>query len=303
MVRESLIRSLSMLSVVLTVSVSEAAPKPGSTDPAETGSNMVGPVLTPGPVIAPEDPWAEAITTFASVNSDVTGVGGVVFTGSSSIRMWTDLEKRYQTFSAVNRGFGGSKLDDLAKHVDKIVLPSRPRLVVIYSGDNDLASGLSAAQVVQDFVNVCDKIHRRLPKTEIAFVSIKPSPARSHLLPRVREANTLIRAYAATKRYIRYVDVFTPMLDARGKPRAELFLGDSLHLNERGYALWDSVISPFLPMRDSSVKLLETAASDPCRPIKRPAARPRATGAPATPMADVVKRPRRPRVPPGPDCR
>lgn len=206
-----------------------------------------GPVLTPGPVVTPADPWAEAMSAFATDDNADAHAGGVVFVGSSSIRLWADLEKRYSSYAAVNRGFGGSTLADCVKHMDRLVLPHKPRLVVIYAGDNDLAGGRSPDQVLLDFVELTSRISERLPKTQIVFVSIKPSPARIDLLSRVRDTNTRIRDYVATKRYLRYIDVFTPMLDAQGKPRGELFGGDSLHLNEEGYALWHALISPVLP--------------------------------------------------------
>ena len=190
------------------------------------------------------------MSAFATADNADARAGGVVFVGSSSIRLWADLEKRYNTYSAVNRGFGGSTLADCVKHMDRLVLPHKPRLVVIYAGDNDLAGGRTSDEVLLDFVELTSRIQERLPKTQIVFVSIKPSPARADMLPRIRATNTKIRSYVGTKKYLRYIDVFTPMLDAQGKPRRELFGPDSLHLNEEGYALWHSLISPVLPTEE-----------------------------------------------------
>lgn len=230
------------------------APSPG---PGRTPT-APGPVLTPGPVVTPADPWADAMSAFASADKRDAQSGGVVFVGSSSIRMWTDLEKRYRSYAAINRGFGGSTLADCVKHLDRLVLPHQPRLVVIYAGDNDLAGGRSAELVLLDFVELTSRIQERLPKTQIVFVSIKPSPARVDLLDRIREANTRIRNYIATKPYLRYIDVFTPMLDSKGRPRGELFGSDLLHLNEEGYALWHALISPVLPMDEQPAVLRDS---------------------------------------------
>lgn len=247
------------LGLLCAIGVGYAADGPDATAPSSEATALTpqkvvepspGPVLTPGPVVTPADPWAEAMAAFANADSADAHAGGVVFVGSSSIRLWADLEKRYSSYSAVNRGFGGSTLADCVKHMDRLVLPHKPRLVVIYAGDNDLAGGRSPDQVLLDFVELTSRIQERLPKTQIVFVSIKPSPARIDLLSRIRDTNTKIRDYVATKRYLRYIDVFTPMLDAQGKPRGELFGGDSLHLNAEGYALWHALISPVLPTEE-----------------------------------------------------
>lgn len=230
-----------------------------------------GPVLTPGPVVTPADPWADAMAAFASADTRDSQSGGVVFVGSSSIRLWTDLESRYRSYAAINRGFGGSTLADCVKHMDRLVLPHKPRLVVIYAGDNDLAGGRTADQVLLDFVELTARIQERLPKTHIVFVSIKPSPARVDLLDRIRDTNTRIRNYVATKPYLQYIDVFTPMLDAQGKPRGELFGSDSLHLNEEGYALWHALISPVLPMEEQPAVLRDAGNPAPGELAQAPA--------------------------------
>ncbi|TDU28801.1 lysophospholipase L1-like esterase [Panacagrimonas perspica] len=252
-------KSLLALGLLFVVGIGGAADEADPTAPASEASTVSpqkvvapspGPVLTPGPVVTPADPWAEAMSAFANADNADAHAGGVVFVGSSSIRLWADLEKRYSSYSAVNRGFGGSTLADCVKHMDRLVLPHKPRLVVIYAGDNDLAGGRSSDQVLLDFVELTSRIQERLPKTQIVFVSIKPSPARIDLLSRIRDTNTKIRDYVTTKPYLRYIDVFTPMLDAQGKPRGELFGGDSLHLNAEGYALWHALISPVLPTEE-----------------------------------------------------
>jgi hypothetical protein len=119
--------------------------------------------------------------------------------------------------------------------------------------------------VLIDFVELTSRIQERLPKTQIVFVSIKPSPARVDLLDRIRETNTRIRNYVATKPYLKYIDVFTPMLDAKGKPRGELFGSDSLHLNEEGYALWHALIAPVLPLEEQPA-IMRDAVNPPPKP-------------------------------------
>ena len=196
--------------------------------------------------IRPTSRWDTAFASFAADDAaHPHPPGGVLFVGSSSIRMWTDLESRFTAAPVViKRGFGGSQLADCVKHLSRLVLPYRPRTVLVYAGDNDLAAGTPPQEVYRRFVAFVEGVHRELPATHIAYISIKPSPARAHLLGAIRETNGLIRDYAEREDTVDYVDVFTPMLDAEGRPRAELFRADRLHLNGEGYALWQQVIAP-----------------------------------------------------------
>ena len=172
--------------------------------------------------------------------------GGVLFVGSSSIRLWKSLAEDFPSVRVVNRGFGGSHLEDSVDFAERIVFRHRPRLIVLYAGDNDLESGKSPAVVLEDFKRFVAVVHGKLPRTRIAFISIKPSPARWHLADKAREANRLVKEFTATDRRLDYIDVFTPMLGPDGQPRGELFVGDRLHMNEAGYALWRSVVAPHI---------------------------------------------------------
>lgn len=175
--------------------------------------------------------------------------GGVLFVGSSTIRLWAGLEADFPTTPAVQRGFGGSELDEVIHYAPYIVLPYRPRLIVLYAGDNDIASGKSPEAVFRDYKAFVALIRSALPDTRIAFISIKPSGARWALVDKIRATNALVRGYTATDPRLIYVDAFTPMLGADGLPRAELFLEDRLHLNARGYALWKDLLAPVVSAR------------------------------------------------------
>jgi lysophospholipase L1-like esterase len=170
-----------------------------------------------------------------------------LFVGSSSIRLWADLEQQFQTQPViVKRGFGGSRMADCTRYLERLVLPYQPRLVIVYAGDNDLAEGRSPQDVLASFTAFVEGVHEALPRTRIAYLSIKPSPLREALLPKIQEANGLIAQYVAAQPELAYIDIFSKMLDADGHPRKELFSADSLHMNESGYALWKAVIDPFL---------------------------------------------------------
>lgn len=189
--------------------------------------------------------WQSSLDAFAAADRQKTPMpGGVVFVGSSSIRLWNDLESSFKDQPVViQRGFGGSRLFDCVELVSQLVLPYQPRLVVLYAGENDLAEGATPQQVLERFSAFVSKVKSALPESRIAFVSIKPSPSRAALIPLVRETNALIQAYSQTEPRLDFIDVFSAMLGADGQPRSELFSGDRLHLNAEGYALWREVIS------------------------------------------------------------
>ena len=191
-------------------------------------------------------PFDAAFAAFAADDaSHPHPAGGVLFVGSSSIRLWSDLEDQFKDLPVViKRGFGGSQLSDCVKNLNRLVVRYRPRTVLVYAGDNDLAAGTTPDEVLRRFDAFVDGVHRELPDTEIAYISIKPSPLRIGLLRQIRETNALIRDYTAGHRNVAFIDVYTPMLDASGQPRRELFRADALHLNADGYALWKRVIAP-----------------------------------------------------------
>jgi len=172
--------------------------------------------------------------------------GAVLFIGSSSIRKWTELAQDFPRTQVLNRGFGGSWLADSTYYAGRIVVPYRPRMIVLYAGDNDINDGHTARQVFDDYVAFVARLRQDLPATPIAFISIKPSPSRATLLPAMQEANAKIRAYAAAHPHLVYIDVATRMLDRNGQPRTELFTEDMLHMNRKGYDLWRGIIEPYL---------------------------------------------------------
>ncbi|HEV8502090.1 MAG TPA: SGNH/GDSL hydrolase family protein [Casimicrobiaceae bacterium] len=225
-----------------------AAMAPGASVPILQGP--FAPVAPPTALASLGAPpsWDDAFAAFAAEDrASPPPDGGILFVGSSSIRMWRGLEDDFAVRRVVlKRGFGGSQLADCVRNLGRLVVRYHPALVLVYAGDNDLAAGVLPGEVLRRFVAFADGVHQALPATRIDFISIKPSPLRAALLPRIRETNALIRDYVADVPGLRYIDVFTPMLDADGQPRGELFAADRLHLNSDGYALWRTVIGPYV---------------------------------------------------------
>lgn len=203
------------------------------------------------PVRADPRPWQAEIEEFLAEDRARPPVtGGVLFVGSSSIRLWPGLETAFPDQApVVRRGFGGSQMSDTAHWWRELVLPHRPRQIVVYAGENDIASGRTPRQVAQAFRRFVDDVQRELPDTRIAYVSMKPSPSRAAHLAAMRKGNAQIERFVRTRPGLDYIDVFTPMLDARGRARESLFLPDRLHMNAEGYALWQSLIAPRLRQR------------------------------------------------------
>ncbi len=172
--------------------------------------------------------------------------GSIVFVGSSSIRLWPNLTSDFPTATVLNNGFGGSTLPDVIYYAPRLVLPYAPRLIVLYAGDNDLAAGRTPEQVLSDYTAFVRLVRQTLPATRVLFISIKPSPSRWALAAPTRAANALIAQAIARDTLATYVDVFTPMLGASGRPRPELFQADSLHMTPAGYALWRAHLAPLI---------------------------------------------------------
>lgn len=194
--------------------------------------------------------WESSIAKFEEEDrKNPPTTGGVLFIGSSSVRMWKTLAEDFPGADTINRGFGGSEVSDSIHFADRIVLPYKPRTIVLYAGDNDISRDKTAAQVFDDYKTFVKTVRKHLPKTRIAFIAIKPSLKRWELAPEMKKANEKIRRYCAWRRRLDYMDIWTPMLGADGTPRPELFAKDGLHLNAAGYELWTSVIRPFVNKR------------------------------------------------------
>jgi lysophospholipase L1-like esterase len=170
----------------------------------------------------------------------------VLFVGSSSIRMWQSLATDFPGLPVLNRGFGGSRMDDVLRYADRVVFKYKPRAIVLYEGDNDLQDGRTPARIAGDVAEFLSRVRTTLPLTRVVCLSVKPSPSRWNLIGQMRQTNALLQAVVAQDTMAAYVDVFTPMLGADGRPRAELFQSDSLHITPAGYAIWTKAVAPAL---------------------------------------------------------
>lgn len=210
------------------------------------------PVIPPPPA-RPAKPlpdtarFASEINAFAHADSVTPPpANAALFVGSSSIRFWETAGADFPGLSVINRGFGGSRMDDVLRYADRIVLPYRPRAIVLYEGDNDLQDGRTPARIAGDVAEFLALVRMRLPGTRVICLAVKPSPSRWNLVEKMRATNALLQQIVERDTAARFVDVFTPMLGADGRPRPELFRDDSLHMTRAGYELWRRVLDPEL---------------------------------------------------------
>jgi lysophospholipase L1-like esterase len=190
--------------------------------------------------------WEAAIEAFEERDrQSAPNEGAMLFTGSSTIVRWETLARDFPFAPVLNRGFGGSQVPDLLEYLDRVIVAYRPRVVVVYSGDNDLAAGRTPRQVLEDYRSLQSRVHESLPGTPLVIVGLKPSPNRWEIADAMREVNDGLASWARTIDLTEVVDVWGAMLGADGLPRPELY-SDGLHLTPEGYRVWTDRLSPRL---------------------------------------------------------
>lgn len=206
-------------------------------------------VLVSVGLFAKAQPFANEIAAFKKQDSlSFPGTGKILLVGSSSFTLWKDVQQYFPDHPIINRGFGGSSLTDLIRYAPDIIFPYEPKQIIIYCGENDFAgdTSLYPSQVAQRFFDLFNLIRSRYKKVPIAYISMKPSPSRRHLMARFNVANVMIKNFLKKKKKTDYIDVYKAMLNENGQPKEEIFLADQLHMNAEGYKIWKKIIEPYL---------------------------------------------------------
>jgi len=194
-------------------------------------------------------PFANEIQAFKHQDSiSFPPKNGILFIGSSSIRLWSDLEQRFPNSPIIKRGVGGCELWQLVDYyTPHILFPYQPRKIFIYAGENDIAAGKDASFVSEEFKKLWKMIRRQLPNSKIYFLAIKPSPSRAKYFDQVAKANKLVKFFLAGKSNSMYIDVASVILkDNSSTSDSSLFKADYLHLNSKGYDKWQKVLEPLV---------------------------------------------------------
>lgn len=241
-IRWSLVPAAALLSVLA------AVPAPSRAEPAPAAAAATAPAtgaVAPETIAAAANSWEKDIAAFeASDKKNFPPADAALFVGSSSIRFWRSLAADFPEIPTIRRGFGGSYLSDTAYFADRIVIPYKPRLVVVYAGSNDLAGGRKPERVLASFQELSDKVHAALPATRIAFISINPSLKRQKGAENEEKTNSLIQVFVQGKAWLSYIDSRTGLQGADGQAQASLLRTDGLHLNADGYKKWVELVKP-----------------------------------------------------------
>jgi hypothetical protein len=194
-------------------------------------------------------PYADEIRAFKRQDSfSFPKFDGILFIGSSSFRLWSDLEERFPGKPIIKRGVGGCELSSIVNfYTPYILFPYHPRKIFIYAGENDIAYGHSADSVLVNVKKLYGMIREKLPKAQIYYLSIKPSPSRFKYKKDDLRANEQIKSYIKGKRNFTYLDmnksIYKP---GTNQPDSSLFKSDYLHLNSKGYDRWQKVLEPYV---------------------------------------------------------
>ena len=203
----------------------------------------------PAAEVSPFARWEKEIAAMEAADKvNPPPQGGVLFIGSSTIRMWQSLAKDFPQHQVINRGFGGSQIVDSTHFAPRLIFPFAPRVVFLRSGGNDINAGKSPEQVFADYREFVATVHAKLPQTQIIYLGLCPTIARLKEVPKGDLLNGYIKEFAAKNPLLKYVDCADMTVGDDGQPRADLFLPDKLHLNAAGYKLLAERTRPFLPV-------------------------------------------------------
>lgn len=194
-------------------------------------------------------PFASDIASFKKQDSiSFPPPNKILFIGSSSFTLWKNVQEDFPKYKILNRAFGGSQLTDLIRYRYEVIYPYQSKQIVMYCGENDFAASdtVTVDMVTDRFKALFRQIRAKYPKVPFAYVSMKPSPSRKHLMKKYEMANEIISLWLKEKKRTKYIDVFHSMLNKEGQPMDDIFLGDKLHMNAKGYAIWKKLIEPVL---------------------------------------------------------
>ena len=198
-----------------------------------------------------EDPlvWAQDIEALEEKSTGRYAPDeAVVFVGSSSIRLWRTLEQDMAPLPVLQHGFGGAKLNDVVHYAARLVSAYRPRAVVVFAGTNDISPEAAKPPdtLLASYQSFIDIVRRAQPGLPVFFIGITPSPLRWEVWGVAHATNELIREWSTTQRSLYFIDTGPGLLGADGAPDPSNYVFDGLHLSERGYAKWTSIIRPRL---------------------------------------------------------
>lgn len=205
-------------------------------------------LLTGQPLHANQKPrFEDEIVAFETADKQaMPKAGSILFVGSSSIRLWKTLAEDFPEYPVLNRGFGGSWMTDSTRLVDRIVIPYKPRAIVVFAGTNDIADGHTPTQVADDYKSFVGKVRKKFPRIPIAYIATTPAPSRQRMWTKFGDVNGQIREFSKHGKGLWFIDTAYALMTPEGGPRPELFVEDQLHMNAQGYAIWREIVGKTL---------------------------------------------------------
>lgn len=170
----------------------------------------------------------------------------ILFVGSSTFTNWKDVKDYFPKHVIINRGFGGSSLPHVISYAADVIFPYDPKQIVIYCGENDFTGGATAQVVVDRVKELIELIRSKYPKIPLAYISIKPSPSREKYIPQMVEANQMIAKMVKKMKKVKFINTYNAMFNPDGTIMTDIFLKDNLHMNAKGYAIWQKIMEPYL---------------------------------------------------------
>lgn len=191
--------------------------------------------------------WEKEVAAYEEADrKEAPPKGGVLFVGSSTIRLWKTLAADYPEHKVINRGFGGTEIVDATHFADRLIFPHEPKQIFLRAGGNDIHNGRTPMEVAADFAEFVRVVRTKLPRAEILYIAVSPAPARWGETDKYRELNRLIRAMALDMPRVGFVDAFNVSLDTAGNAIPGLFVKDKLHFSPEGYKRLAECVRPFL---------------------------------------------------------
>lgn len=199
----------------------------------------------------PENRFERQVLAYeAADRTEAPSPGAILLAGDSQFFRWKTLAEDLPGFTIVNRGIDSFQTSDLIQYADRLVLPHRPRMIILHVGGNDVHNGKTPQRLLADFQAFVTKVRAALPGVPIAFSSITPGPGRWDEADRRKAANQVIKDYIATQPGLHFIDLWDAMLTPEGKPREDIWVADRVHPNHAGYLVRVKIMLPLLGAPD-----------------------------------------------------
>jgi len=176
--------------------------------------------------------------------------GEIIFLGNSITDggEWCEL---FGSSKVKNRGISGDVTEGVLFRLNEVTR-SRPRMVFLLIGINDLSKGIPKDSVFSNICAIAEKIRFDSPKTQVFVHSILPVndsfglfKNHTNKTAEVIWINDQLKSWCS-KEHFYYIDLFDQFKSSDSNLLNPLFTNDGLHLTGDGYLHWVQLLKPFL---------------------------------------------------------